>query len=100
MISRKFGYADDLALLHSSGNWKDLEGTSSQDMSTLSAYLQTWRLMLSHTKIVAAAFHLNSKKADTLEDLERKLQGKSPNDQSLLYARQKTSTNLLVRFWK
>ena len=24
MTSRKFGYADDLALLHSSGNWKDL----------------------------------------------------------------------------
>ena len=38
MISRKFGYADDLALFHSSGNWKDLEGTLSQDMSTLSAY--------------------------------------------------------------
>ena len=26
MISRNFAYADDLALLHSSGNWKDLEG--------------------------------------------------------------------------
>ena len=52
MISRKFAYADDLALLHSSGNWKDLEGTLSQDMSTLSAYLQTWRLKLSHTKTV------------------------------------------------
>ena len=35
MISRKFDYADDLALLHSFGNWKDLEGTLSQDMSTL-----------------------------------------------------------------
>ena len=40
MISRKFAYADDLALLHSSRNWKDLEGTLSQDMLTLSAYLQ------------------------------------------------------------
>ena len=60
MISRKFAYADDLALLHSSGNWKDLEGTLSQDMSTLSAYLQTWRLKLSHTKTVTAAFHLNN----------------------------------------
>ena len=54
MISRKFAYADDLALLHSSGNWKDLEGT----MFTLSAYLQTWRLKLCHTKTVTAAFHL------------------------------------------
>ena len=63
MISRKFAYADDLALLHSFGNWKDLEGTLSQDMSTLSAYLQTWRLKLSHTKTVTAAFHLNNREA-------------------------------------
>ena len=63
MISRKFAYADDLALLHSSGNWKDLEGTLSQDMSTLSAYLQTWRLKLSHTKTMTAAFHLNNREA-------------------------------------
>ena len=63
MISRKFAYADDLALLHSSGIWKDLEGTLSQDMFTLSAYLQTWRLKLSHTKMVMAAFHLNNRKA-------------------------------------
>ena len=63
MISRKFAYADDLALLHSSGNWKDLEGTLCQDMSTLSAYLQTWRLKLSHTKTVTTAFHLNNREA-------------------------------------
>ena len=63
MISRKFAYADDLALLHSSGNWKDLEGTLSQDMSTLSAYLQTWSLKLSHTKTVTAAYHLNNREA-------------------------------------
>ena len=63
MISRKFAYADDLALLHSSGNWKELEGTLSQDMSTLSAYLQTWRLKLSHTKTVTAPFHLNNEEA-------------------------------------
>ena len=63
MISRNFAYADDLALLHSSGNWKDLEGTLSQDMSTLSEYLQTWRLKLSHTKMVMAAFHLNNREA-------------------------------------
>ena len=64
VISRKFAYADDLALLHSSGNWKDLEGTLSQEMSTLSAYLQTWRLKLSHTKTVTAAFHLNNREAN------------------------------------
>ena len=41
MISRKSAYADELALLNSFGNWKDLEGTLSQDTSTLSAYIQT-----------------------------------------------------------
>ena len=64
MISRKFAYADDLTLLHSSDNfWKDLEGTLSQDMSTLSPYLQTWRLKLSHIKMVTAAFYLNNREA-------------------------------------
>ena len=32
-------------------------------MSSLSAYLQTWRLKLSHTKTVMAAFHLNNREA-------------------------------------
>ena len=32
-------------------------------MCTLSAYLQTWRLKLSHTKTVMAAFHLNNREA-------------------------------------
>ena len=32
-------------------------------MSTLSAYLQTWRLKLSRTKMVTAAFHLNNREA-------------------------------------
>ena len=32
-------------------------------MSTLSAYLQTWRLKLSHIKAVTAAFHLNNQEA-------------------------------------
>ena len=63
MISRKFAYADDLALLHSLENWKDLEGTLTQDMSTLLAYLHTWRLKVSHTKTVTAAFHLNNREA-------------------------------------
>ena len=63
MIYRKFAYADDLVMLHFSGNWKDLKGTLSQDMFTLSAYLQTWRLKLSHTKTVTAAFYLNNREA-------------------------------------
>ena len=53
MISRKLAYADDLALLHSFRNLKDLKGTASQEISSFSMYLQTWsRLKLSHTKMV------------------------------------------------
>ena len=62
-VSRRYAYADDLALLYSSDDWKDLEGVSSQDMTTISTYLQTWRLQLSHTKTVTSAFHLNKREA-------------------------------------
>ena len=40
-----------------------LEKTLSEDMTTLSAYLQTWRLKLSHAKTVMAAFHLHNREA-------------------------------------
>ena len=60
-VSRRYAYADDLALLYSSDDWKDLEGVLSQDMTTISTYLQTWRLQLSHTKTVTTAFHLNNR---------------------------------------
>ena len=63
IVSNKYVYADDLAILHSSGDWKVLERTLSEDMTTLSAYLQTWRLKLSHAKTVTAAFHLHNREA-------------------------------------
>ena len=56
ITSKKYANADDLAILYSSGDWKVLERTLSEDMTTLSAYLQTWRLKLSHAKTVTAAF--------------------------------------------
>ena len=61
MTSQKYAYADDLALLYASRNWKAVEDTLSQDMTTLSAYFQTWRLKLSNTKTVTAAFYLNNR---------------------------------------
>ena len=60
-ISRKFAYADDLTSLHCYGNWKDLEGTFSLSINTLSTYSQTMKP--SHTKMVTAAFHLNNLEA-------------------------------------
>ena len=63
MTSQKYAYADDLALLYSSQDWKAVEDTLSRNMTTLSGYLQTSRLKLSNTKTVTAAFHLNNREA-------------------------------------
>ena len=63
MTSQKYAYADDLALLHASRDWKAMEDTLSQDMTTLLAYLQTWRMKLGNTTTVKAAFHLNKNEA-------------------------------------
>ena len=40
-----------------------LKRTLSEDMTTLSPYLQTWRLKLSHAKTVRAAFYLHNREA-------------------------------------
>ena len=52
--------ADDLALMHSSKDWKGLVEILCQDMATLLAYLRTWRLKLSDAKMVTAAFYLHN----------------------------------------
>ena len=54
---------DHLALLYASLDWKAVEDTLSQDMTTLSANLQTWRLKLSNTKTVTVAFHFYNREA-------------------------------------
>ena len=56
-------YADDFTILNSSEDWKVLERTLSEDMTTLSAYLQTRRLKLSHAKTVTATFNLHNREA-------------------------------------
>ena len=63
MTSQKYAYVDDFAMLYAYRDWKAVEDTLSQDMTTLSAYLQAWKLKLSNTKTVTAAFHLNNKEA-------------------------------------
>jgi len=40
-ISRKYAYADDLAIMHADGDWLAVEGALSKDMATLGEYLQT-----------------------------------------------------------
>jgi len=62
-ISRKYAYADDLAIIHANGDWLAVEEALSKDMATLGEYIQTWELKLSTTKTVSAVFHLNNKEA-------------------------------------
>ncbi len=62
-ISRKYGYADDLALLYSDRVWSKLENTLRADMTQLATYLRSWRLKLSKAKTTVTAFHLNTKEA-------------------------------------
>ena len=49
--------------MHFSRDWQAVEGVLSHDLVTLAAYLQTWRLKLSWSKTVSAAFHLNNREA-------------------------------------
>ena len=62
-VSRKYAYADDLALVHTNRDWRSLEETLSRDMTTLEGYLQKWRLKLSGTKTVSSCFHLHNHEA-------------------------------------
>ena len=61
MTSKKYGYADNLAILTAHREWKKIESTLSQDMSTLALYLRQWWLKLSEGKTVSTVFHLNNK---------------------------------------
>jgi len=62
-ISKKYAYADNLAIMHADKDWLAVEGALSKDMATLGEYLQTWKLKLSTTKMVSAVFHFNNKEA-------------------------------------
>jgi len=62
-VSRKYAYANNLAIMHADGDWQTVEGVLSKDVATLGEYYQTWKLRLSTTKAVSAVFHLNNKEA-------------------------------------
>ena len=61
--SRRYGYADDLAIMLHRPTWKAVEEGLNQDMDVLAAYLRSWRLQLSKGKTVSAAFHLCNREA-------------------------------------
>ena len=60
-ISIKYANADGLAIMHADGDWQAVEGVLTKEMATVGEYLQTWKLKLSTTKMVWAAFHLINK---------------------------------------
>ena len=62
-ISRKYAYADDLAIMHDDGEWQAAEGALSKDVEAVGEYRQTRTLNLSSTKTVSADFHLNNMEA-------------------------------------
>ena len=63
-LSKKYGYADDLAILMSDKSWEVIETGLTVDMTTLSTYLKNWHLQLSVGKTLFSAFHLNNKEAN------------------------------------
>jgi len=85
-ISRKYAYADDLAIMHADGDWQAVERALTKDMATVGEYLQTWKLKLSTTKTVSAVFHLNNKEA------KHELRGAAKN-----FVRERPATDV-VRF--
>jgi len=62
-VSRKYAYADNLAIMHADGDWQAVEGVLSKDMATIDENLRTWKLKLSTTETVSEVFHLNNKEA-------------------------------------
>ena len=61
--SRKYVYADDLAILLRRTSWKEMEEGLNKDMTILVDYLRKWRLQLSIGKTVSAAYHLYNRDA-------------------------------------
>ena len=49
--------------MHANGDRQAVKGVLTKDMATVGEYLQTWKLKLSTTKTVSAAFQLNNKEA-------------------------------------
>jgi len=63
IFSSALMHTNDLAIMHIDGDWQAVEGVLTKDMATVDEYLQAWKLKLSTTKTVSAAFHLNNEEA-------------------------------------
>lgn len=61
--SKRYGHADDLAIMLRQPAWEAVEEGLTRDMGILAACLHRRRLQLSIRKTVTAAFHLNNREA-------------------------------------
>lgn len=62
-ISKKFAYADDIAIATQHHNVAETEITLNADLECLNIYFRNWRLIPSSSKTEVCCFHLNSKMA-------------------------------------
>jgi len=74
IISRKYAYADDLAIMHADWDWLAVEAALNTDMKTLDEFLQTWKLKLSTKQMVSATFDRN------IKETKRELKVKCNNE--------------------
>ena len=68
--SKKYIYADDIALNTCHRDFPEIERVLSRDMGILSTYLTDWRLKLNTTKTVSSVFHLANRRADYKLNIE------------------------------
>ena len=61
--SRKFMYADDVALVAQARSFVELERTLNEDLEKMQKYFQKWHLTLNPSKSVTRTFHLNNRDA-------------------------------------
>ena len=62
--SKKYIYADDIALKTCHKDFPEIERVLSRDMDILSNYFTDWRLKLNSAKTVSSVFHLANRRAD------------------------------------
>ena len=56
IVAKKMLHADDLAIMHSTKDWKALKEVLSQDIATLPTYFHKWQLKLGTAKTVFEFF--------------------------------------------
>ena len=59
IMSWKFGYADDWAIVTQSSNFEALETTLSEDITLLANYFKRWYLNMNESKTVARGHETN-----------------------------------------